>query len=60
MAEQISTTIRYMFILGVILLFLGYYVGANQLFKTGIAGANQLDLTATGRDASGKFAGYAK
>lgn len=56
---EVSTVIRYMFIMGVLLMILGYWVGANGLLQTIFAGANQLDLTATGRTSTGQFAGYA-
>lgn len=48
----------YLFILAVLLVVAGYYAGLNQLAKTGIAGLNTLGQTFTGRDSSGKFAGY--
>jgi hypothetical protein len=50
--------LNYLFWLAVILILVAYYAGANQLLKTGFAGANQLDLTATGRNAAGNFAAY--
>lgn len=58
--DEVSRVIRYMFILAVILMILAYNAGAIGLGKTLFAGANQLDLTATGRDAQGNFAGYPK
>ncbi len=60
MGDEFSRVIRYMFIMGVLLMILGYWVGASGLLKVIFAGANQLDLTATGRTAQGTFAGYAK
>ena len=56
--DEIDRTIRYLFILSVLLIFLAYWAGANQLFKTGGAVLNQVGLTYTGRDSSGRFAAY--
>jgi hypothetical protein len=53
-----SRTVFYLFVLSILLIVLGYYAGANQLLKTSIAGLVQLGNTYTGRDSSGKFAGY--
>ena len=56
--DEVSRTIRYLFILAVLLILVAYWAGANQLLKTGITGVNTLDLTVTGRDAQGRFAAY--
>ena len=53
-----SRTVFYLFVLSVLLVVLGYYAGANQLLKTGIAGVNQLGLTFTGRNSQGQIAAY--
>jgi len=53
-------TLRYVFLILLVLILVAYYTGANQLFQTGIAGANQIGLTFTGRTGSGQFAGYAR
>lgn len=58
--DEFSRVLRYMFILGVILIVVAYYVGSTGLLKTIFGGVNQLDLTATGRNAQGNFAGYPK
>ena len=58
--ETVDRTLRYLFVLAFALIVLAYYAGANQLLKTGFAGTTALDYAATGRDASGKFAGYPK
>lgn len=41
-----------------ILILVAYYAGAKQVGGTLLSGLNQLDLSATGRDSSGKFAPY--
>lgn len=56
--DDLSKTIRYLFIMGIALIILAYYVGSTGLLKTIFSGVNQIDLTATGRDASGKFGAY--
>ena len=56
--DEIDRTVRYLFVLAVILILVAYYAGANTLAKTGLAGLNTLDLTATGRNAQGQFAAY--
>lgn len=48
----------YGFWLALALIVLAYWAGANQLLKTTFSGANQLGLTFTGRDSTGKFAAY--
>lgn len=58
--ESIDRTLRYLFIMGVILILVAYYVGSTGLLKTIFAGANTLDLTATGRDQQGHFGNYPK
>lgn len=56
--DEFQRTLRYLFILALVLVFLAYWAGANQLAQTGISGVNQLGLTFTGRDNQGKFAAY--
>lgn len=56
--DEFARTTRYLFVLGVLLVILAYWAGANKLLGTGLAGVNTLDLTATGRDAQGRFAAY--
>lgn len=58
--ETADRTIRYLFLLAVLLMLLAYYVGAKGLFGSLFSGINQLGLTFTGRTKSGQFAGYAK
>jgi len=58
MDNPLGRTIFYLFIMGLALILLGYYAGANQLLKTIFSGANTLDLTATGRNSAGQFATY--
>ena len=56
--ETADRTIRYLFILAVILILVAYYVGSQKLAGTFFGGVNTLGLTFTGRDAGGKFASY--
>ena len=58
MNDTLGTTIRYLFIMGVILILVAYWVGSTGLLKTIFSGANTIDLTATGRTANGTFPGY--
>lgn len=58
--ETVDRTIRYLFIMGIILIIAAYYAGSKQILSTLLSGANQLDLTATGRNSSGQFAAYPK
>lgn len=51
-------TIRYLFILSLVLIGVAYYVGSTNLLKTGFSGLNQIGLTFTGRNAAGQFANY--
>lgn len=51
--------IRYLFILGVLLILVAYYAGAVKLGGTLFSGVNTLGLTFTGRNAQGNFASYA-
>jgi hypothetical protein len=46
------------FLLALILILVAYWAGTVNLLKVGIAGANTLGLTFTGRNQSGQFAGY--
>lgn len=56
--DEIGRTERYLFVLALALMILAYWAGANKLLGTLFAGANALDLTATGRDQQGHFAAY--
>jgi hypothetical protein len=58
--DSLNRTVRYLFIMGVILILVAYYAGSTGLLKTIFSGVNTLDLTATGRTSSGAFAGYPK
>lgn len=58
--DEFSRTLRYLFILAILLMLLAYYAGAKQLGQTLFSGINTLDLTATGRNSQGNFAAYAK
>lgn len=50
--------LRDTFVLAVILIVIVYYVGANQLAKTGFSGAKDLLYAGTGRNAQGQFQPY--
>jgi hypothetical protein len=56
--ESVDRTIRYLFILGFVLIVVAYYVGSTGLLKTLFSGATSLDYAATGRTSSGTFAPY--
>jgi hypothetical protein len=56
--ESVDRTIRYLFILGFVLIVVAYYVGSTGLLKTLFAGGTELDYAATGRTAQGTFAPY--
>ena len=58
MGGEVSKALFYLFVLGVILLLVGFYVGSTNLAATIFSGVNTLDLTATGRDAQGNFSAY--
>jgi len=57
--ELADRSIRYLFVLAVLVLILIYYVGAKGLAGTLFSGINTLGLTFTGRTKSGKPSGYA-
>jgi len=56
--DELSRTMRYLFILALVLLVLAYYAGAKQVGATFFSGVNQLGLTFTGRNQAGQFAAY--
>ena len=56
--DEFDRTVRYLFILALVLMVLAYYVGANNLLGTIFSGANTLGLTYTGRNQNGQFAPY--
>jgi hypothetical protein len=56
--NEISKTIFYLFVMGVVLILVAYYAGSKQLISTIFSGVNTLDLTATGRNNQGQFASY--
>ena len=56
--DEFSRTVRYLFILALVLVFVAYHAGANQLLGTGFSGVNSLGQTFTGRDSKGNFAAY--
>ena len=58
--ELADRTLRYLFVLAILLMLLAYYVGAKGLFGTIFSGVNTLGLTFTGRNSKGQFAGYPK
>lgn len=56
--ETVQKTIFYLFILGLLLIGVGYYAGSTALLRQFFTGVNTLDLTATGRKSDGTFANY--
>lgn len=58
MGDTVNRALFYLFVLGILLLAFGYYVGSTQLLGTIFSGVNTLDQTATGRNAQGDFSGY--
>jgi hypothetical protein len=58
--DEVSRTIRYLFILALVLIVAAYWAGSNALLGTGIKGIVSLDNTATGRNSAGVFAAYPK
>lgn len=58
MNESVDSAIRYIFVLSLILVIVAYFTGATGILKSIFGGANTLILSSTGRDSSGKFAGY--
>jgi hypothetical protein len=58
--DEVSRTIRYLFILALVLIVVAYWAGSNALLGTGIKGVVSLDNAATGRNSAGVFAAYPK
>ncbi len=58
MGDTLSKAFFYLFVMGVLLILVGFYVGSSQLLRDIFSGTNMLDLSATGRDQSGNFAAY--
>ena len=58
--DSFDRTIRYIFIISLVLVGVAYYVGSTNLLNSIFSGTNSLILTTTGRTANGTFAGYAK
>jgi len=56
--DTLDTSMKYLFILAVILILVAYWAGSTGLLKTLFSGVNTLDLTATGRTSAGTFAPY--
>lgn len=56
--DEVDRTIRYLFILALVLILVAYWAGANQLAGTTLSGINTLGLTFTGRNTQGQFAAY--
>ena len=55
---EVDRTVRYLFILALVLIVVAYWAGANQLANTTLQGVNTLGLTFTGRNQQGQFASY--
>ncbi len=58
--DSFDRTLRYLFILSLLLIAVAYYVGSTNLLNSLFSGSNDILLTATGRTSNGTFAGYAK
>ncbi len=58
--DTLNRTVSYLFILSLVLIVVAYWAGSNAVLGTLFSGVNTLDLTATGRDSKGAFAGYPK
>lgn len=58
--DSFDRTIRYIFILSLVLIAVAYYLGTTNVLNSLFSGANSILLTSTGRTSSGAFAGYAK
>ena len=56
--DEVSKTIFYLFVMGMFLIAVAYWAGTQKILNTIFTNVNTLDLTATGRDSSGKFAAY--
>lgn len=56
--DEAGRTIRYLFVLAIILILVVYFAGASQLGTTIFSGINTLGLTFTGRNAQGVFQAY--
>jgi len=56
--DTVQKTIFYLFILGLVLISVGYYAGSSALLGQIFSGVNTLDMTATGRKSDGTFANY--
>ncbi len=58
--DSFDRTIRYLFILSLVLIAVAYYLGTTNVLDSLFRGANNILLTSTGRTSSGQFAGYAQ
>lgn len=56
--DELSRTVRYLFILGLVLIVVAYWAGSKAVLSTIFGGVNTIDLTATGRNSQGQFASY--
>lgn len=57
--EEVDRALGMLFVLSIVLILVAYYVGAVSDIKVFGGALNTLLLTATGRNSSGQFAGYA-
>lgn len=55
---EIDKALQYIFILSLILVVVAYYAGTTKVLSTIGQQLGSIILVSTGRDASGKFAGY--
>lgn len=56
--EEYDRTLRYLFILALVLIAVAYWAGTTGVLGTVLSGINTLGLTFTGRDSKGQFAAY--
>jgi len=56
--DEFDRTLRYLFILSLVLIAVAYYVGTTGVLGSLFSGVNSLGLTFTGRNAQGAFAKY--
>lgn len=56
--DEYDRTLRYLFILALVLIGVAYYVGSTNVLGSLFSGVNTLGLTFTGRDSKGNFAAY--
>ena len=56
--DEYDRTLRYLFILALVLIAVAYWVGSTNVLGSLFSGVNTLGLTFTGRNNQGNFAPY--